>query len=96
MLGAGRVARAGPRRRALLHGLEADPEELRALRSAPGLVDDGVRSHSFLDQQRVFDPPYGEDRDYWKGHFVRELPDELIDELLAPHRSRWAAARAGS
>jgi FAD/FMN-containing dehydrogenase len=63
-------------------GSEADPEELRALRSAPGLVDDGVRSHTFLDQQRVFDPPYGEDRCYWKGHFVRELPDELIDELL--------------
>jgi FAD/FMN-containing dehydrogenase len=22
------------------------------------------------------------DRHYWKGHFTRELPDELIDELL--------------
>ena len=22
------------------------------------------------------------DRNYWKGHFVHELPDELIDELL--------------
>jgi FAD/FMN-containing dehydrogenase len=48
----------------------------------PGLVDDGVRAHSFVDQQRVFDSPYGEDRHYWKGHFVRELPDELLDELL--------------
>src|SRR5207248_266600 len=63
-------------------GSDADPAELRALRSAPGLVDDEVRAHSFLDQQRVFDPPYGEDRNYWKGHFVRELPDELVDELL--------------
>ena len=27
-------------------------------------------------------PPYGEDRNYWKSHFVRELPDELIDGLL--------------
>jgi len=63
-------------------GSDADPEELRALRAAPGLVDDSVRSHSFLDQQRVFDPPYGENRHYWKGHFVRELPDELLDELL--------------
>ena len=26
-------------------GSDADPEELRALRSAPGLVDDGVREH---------------------------------------------------
>ena len=63
-------------------GSDTDPAELRALRSAPGLVGDGVRAHSFLDQQRVFDPSYGEDRNYWKGHFVRELPDELLDELL--------------
>jgi FAD/FMN-containing dehydrogenase len=60
----------------------ADPDDLRALRSGPGLVEDTVHAHSFLDQQRVFDSPYGENRHYWKGHFVRELPDELIDELL--------------
>ena len=52
------------------------------LRSAPGLVEDGVRAHSFLAQQRVFDSAYGENRHYWKGHFVRALPDELIDELV--------------
>ena len=63
-------------------GRDANPEELRALRSAPGLVNDQVRSQSFLDQQRVFDPGYGVDRNYWKSHFVRELPDGLIDELL--------------
>jgi FAD/FMN-containing dehydrogenase len=53
------------------------------LRSAAGLAVDGVRVHSFLAQQHVFNPGYGVDRNYWKGHFVRELPDELIDELLA-------------
>jgi FAD/FMN-containing dehydrogenase len=63
-------------------GADSEPEELRALRSAPGLVEDGVRAHAFLDQQRVFDSPFGVDRHYWKGHFVRELPDELLDELL--------------
>jgi FAD/FMN-containing dehydrogenase len=63
-------------------GSSADPEELWALRSVPGLADDGVRAHTFMDQQRVFDSPYGENRHYWKGHFVRELPDELLDELL--------------
>jgi FAD/FMN-containing dehydrogenase len=63
-------------------GPETEPEELRALRSARGLVNDGVRSHTYLDQQRVFDPGYGVDRNYWKSHFVRGLPDELIDELL--------------
>jgi FAD/FMN-containing dehydrogenase len=55
---------------------------LGILRGTPGLVDDDVRPRAFLDQQRVSDPPYGENRAYWKGHFVRELPDELIDELL--------------
>jgi FAD/FMN-containing dehydrogenase len=63
-------------------GASADPDELRELRSLPGVIDDGVRAHSFMDQQRVIDSPYGENRHYWKGHFVRELPDELIDELL--------------
>jgi len=38
-------------------GSDPDPGELRTLRSAPGLVDDGVREQSFLDQQRVFDSP---------------------------------------
>jgi FAD/FMN-containing dehydrogenase len=63
-------------------GSDAVPGELRALRSAEGLVDDGVRVQSFLAQQHVFNPGYGVDRNYWKGHFVRGLPDQLIDELL--------------
>ena len=63
-------------------GADADPNELRELRSAPGLVEDTVRTQTFLDQQRVFDSAYGEYRHYWKGSFVRELPDELIDELF--------------
>jgi FAD/FMN-containing dehydrogenase len=63
-------------------GPAADPEELRVLRSGPGLVEDTFGPRSFLEQQRVFDSPYGENRHYWKGQFVRELPDELIDELL--------------
>jgi FAD/FMN-containing dehydrogenase len=52
------------------------------LRSLDGVVEDALRELSFLDQQRVIDSPYGENRHYWKGHFVRELPDELIDELV--------------
>ncbi len=63
-------------------GSQADPEALRMLRSAPGLVEDGVREHTFLEQQRVFDSPYGESRNYWKGQFLRELADGAIDELL--------------
>ncbi|MET1010461.1 MAG: BBE domain-containing protein, partial [Gaiellaceae bacterium] len=63
-------------------GPAAEPAELEALRAEPGLVDDGVRRRPFAQQQALFDPPYGESRQYWKGHFARELPDELIDELL--------------
>src|SRR4051794_8796345 len=59
-----------------------EPEALAELRSAPGLVNDSIRRQGFLDQQRIFDPGYGVDRNYWKGHFVRELPDELIDILI--------------
>jgi FAD/FMN-containing dehydrogenase len=63
-------------------GSDQDPAPLRELRSTAGLIEDGVRAHTFLDQQLVFDPAYGDERTYWKGHFVRELPDELIDVLL--------------
>jgi FAD/FMN-containing dehydrogenase len=63
-------------------GADGDPAGLRALRSPAGLVGDGVRVHSFVAQQHVFNPAYAVDRNYWKGHFVRELPDELLDELL--------------
>jgi FAD/FMN-containing dehydrogenase len=62
-------------------GSADDPDALRALRSAPGLVHDDVGERSFLDQQRIFDSPYGENRHYWKGHFVSDLTDELLDEL---------------
>jgi FAD/FMN-containing dehydrogenase len=64
-------------------GSVSDPGELRELRAAPGLVEDGLRAYTFLEQQRVIDSAYGTNRHYWKGHFTRELPDELIDELLS-------------
>jgi FAD/FMN-containing dehydrogenase len=63
-------------------GASDDPPELELLRAAPGLVEDGVRDHGFADQQVLFGDTYGVERNYWKGHFVRELPDELVDELL--------------
>jgi FAD/FMN-containing dehydrogenase len=56
--------------------------DLDVMRSFEGLVNDAVREQTFLDQQRIFDPGYGVDRNYWKGHFVRELTDELIDVLV--------------
>ncbi len=53
------------------------------MRALPGLVADSVQAQTFIDQQNIFDSAYGENRHYWKGHFVRELPDELLDTLLA-------------
>jgi FAD/FMN-containing dehydrogenase len=69
-------------------GADAEPAELRALRSIPGLTENSVRQQGYLDQQILYNPVYGANRQYWKGHFVRELPDELVDELI----SRIAAA----
>jgi FAD/FMN-containing dehydrogenase len=63
-------------------GSDGEPRGLSELQSVPGIRDDGVRPRSFISQQHLFNPPYGEDRNYWKGHFVRELPDELIDTLV--------------
>jgi FAD/FMN-containing dehydrogenase len=57
-------------------------DSIATLRATPGLAADDVRAHPFLEQQRIFDPSYGETRHYWKGHFVRELADDLIDELV--------------
>jgi FAD/FMN-containing dehydrogenase len=64
-------------------GSDGDPEFLRRLREAPGLVDDRVARHSYVTQQHVFNSAYGEERHYWKNSFVPELPDELIDELVS-------------
>ena len=63
-------------------GVDPDPAEIQELRSAPGIFDDGVGPRSFAEQQSLVDSPYGEQRHYWKGHFVNELADELIDVLL--------------
>jgi FAD/FMN-containing dehydrogenase len=63
-------------------GSDEAPAELQTLRAAPGLIEDGLRKHSFLEQQRLIDTAYGENRHYWKGHFVREFPNELLDEIL--------------
>jgi FAD/FMN-containing dehydrogenase len=63
-------------------GAAEETDEIRTLRSVPGVASDTVREQALLDQQRIFDPGYGVDRNYWKGHFLRELPDEVIDILV--------------
>ena len=61
-------------------GPEEEPELLRRLRGVGGLALDEVRRRPYLEQQSLLDMPFGL-RHYWKGHFVRELPDALLDGL---------------
>ena len=81
----GRERESGKRLAAVLvcsSGPDDEPDGLRALREAPGLVADDVGRRPYLELQLSQDMPFGL-RHYWKGHFVRELPDALIDELYA-------------
>jgi FAD/FMN-containing dehydrogenase len=56
----------------------------RPLLEIPG-VSGEVGPLSFLELQALSgDPPWGI-RNYWKGYFVRELPDDVVEELVA----RW-------
>ena len=94
-LAVGRVGYPDPRGRPLLHGRG------RGSRGAAGAalgagVDRGQRRRAPLPRPAAtLDSPYGENRHYWKGHFVRELPDELIDELVgAASRSADRPARS--
>ena len=58
-----------------------DPPELGPLRSSRHLAHDHVARIPYLELQAMMDMPFGM-RNYWKGHFVRALSDELIDELV--------------
>ncbi|HEY8546807.1 MAG TPA: FAD-binding oxidoreductase [Acidimicrobiales bacterium] len=69
-----------------------DPDEgqallpaLRALGPAAGVaLEERVRPMTYLDLQRIDDTVRGhEKRRYWKGHYLRSLPDEAVDLLLA-------------
>ena len=66
-------------------GEHADGAALtRPLLQIPG-VSGELGALSFLEVQALSgDPPWGV-RNYWKGYFVRELPDDVVDELVA----RW-------
>ncbi len=61
-------------------GPDPEPELLRRLRRVPHLQLDDVRRRPYLELQSMLDMPFGL-RHYWKGHFVNELPDTLLDDL---------------
>jgi FAD/FMN-containing dehydrogenase len=68
-------------------GDDEEPPLLRRLRAVPGLMSDDVRPRRYLELQGLLGLPFGL-RHYWKGHFVRELPDPFVDEV-------WRAAAPG-
>jgi len=60
---------------------EAD-ELLRPLRQGLASVEDTVGAASYLDVQTASDTtPFGL-RHYWKGHFVRDIPDSLLQATI--------------
>ncbi|HEX6348538.1 MAG TPA: FAD-binding oxidoreductase [Candidatus Dormibacteraeota bacterium] len=67
---------------------QGPPEEgarlLRPLREVPSVATDGLRPITYTEMQAT-NPllPFGL-RHYWKGHFLRSLPDELV-ALSAAH-----------
>jgi hypothetical protein len=67
---------------------------IRALRSVPVLADQ-VRPMSYLEVQTIFAKyPFGL-RHYWKGYFLRELPDEVIDSTIEYFQAYPSDRRGG-
>jgi FAD/FMN-containing dehydrogenase len=62
---------------------ELDPELLPALRALGRPIDERVEELPYLELQTVDDTLEGHAlRRYWKGHYFRSLPDEVIDAFL--------------
>ena len=74
-------------------GPDEEPELLRRLRRVGGIQVDDVRRRPYLELQSMFDMPFGL-RHYWKGHFVRELPDALLGDLTRRSTPSASAARS--
>lgn len=64
-------------------GAVADADELlRPLRRGLASTEDTVRAASYLDVQRASDLTSFGLRHYWKGHFVREIPEPLLQATI--------------
>ena len=67
--------------------------ELRPLRASIPILRDAVRPMGYLELQAVFgELPFGY-RNYWKGHFLTEFPDDLI-AFTAQHYAKRASKHA--
>ncbi|MEX0629648.1 MAG: hypothetical protein WD508_03235 [Chloroflexota bacterium] len=68
---------------ACYNGPVADGERLvHPLRRLGPPVDDGIRPMRYTDVQRIFaEIPFGL-HNYWKGHFIREMTDDVVDATV--------------
>ena len=67
--------------------------EVRPLRDSIPVLRDAVRPIGYLELQAVFgELPFGY-RNYWKGHFLTDFPDDLID-FTVQHYARRASTYA--
>jgi FAD/FMN-containing dehydrogenase len=68
---------------ACYNGPQAKGEPLlRPLRQVGRPLLDGIQPMSYLEVQRLFaEIPFGL-QNYWKGHFLREMPDSAIDAVI--------------
>jgi FAD/FMN-containing dehydrogenase len=68
---------------ACYNGAVDDGEALVApLRRLGPPLDDGIRPMPYTDVQRIFSEiPFGL-QNYWKGHFLEDMPDEVIDATV--------------
>ena len=74
---------------------EAGREHARVLDALGEPVARRVVEHSYVDLQRREDTLEGHaQRRYWKGHYLRTLPDEAIDALLAHDPAMGASLQA--
>jgi FAD/FMN-containing dehydrogenase len=66
---------------------------IERLRSELPVLHDGLGQIPYLTlQQATPEFPFGL-RHYWKGHFLRDLPDELLDLAVASYAERPARSR---
>ena len=67
-------------------GRAAEGEDLlRPLRNGPAPIEDTLRACSYLDVQATNGLLAFGLRHYWKGHFVREIPDSVLEATIGDH-----------
>jgi FAD/FMN-containing dehydrogenase len=62
--------------------LEDGQELVKPLRQLGPPVDDGIRPTRYTEVQRIFaEIPFGL-HNYWKGHFIRDMSDDVVDATV--------------